>query len=286
MQIVTSGADRTARVWDGHIGKLLATIQGHQYKVEDASFSLDGTRIITPSWIEDRHTGSRTGTVGLWDASTYQQMAVLQGAMAAFSADSARILTSTAQLWDGHTGKLLADLKGDSVTFSPDGTRVFADFKTNTIGLWDARSGKLLKELEGWSPAFSPDSTHIFTEGGFGYGRLWDVHGKLIAILQGNSPAFSPDGRSLITASKNMAELWDVHTGQHLATLQGHSSNIVSAAFSPNGLRVVTQSEDGTVKIFLATAEGYFSIGCNLLRYQPESREVRQYCQPYVNPSK
>ncbi|MCB1808574.1 MAG: hypothetical protein KDJ99_26500, partial [Candidatus Competibacteraceae bacterium] len=45
---------------------------------------------------------------------------------------------------------------------------------------------------------------------------------------------FSPDGQHIFTLSAdNTARLWDAQTGQALHTLQGHTSSIYSAVFSP-----------------------------------------------------
>ena len=40
--------------------------------------------------------------------------------------------------------------------------------------------------------------------------------------------------------------MWDAATGRELATLRGHSGDVRSASFSPDGTRIVTGSADGT----------------------------------------
>jgi hypothetical protein len=48
-RIVTASSDKTARLWEGLNGKLLATLTGHDDYVNNAQFSPDGQRIITAS---------------------------------------------------------------------------------------------------------------------------------------------------------------------------------------------------------------------------------------------
>ena len=55
--------------------------------------------------------------------------------------------------------------------------------------------------------------------------------------------SFSPDGAKIVTsASRHTARLWDVESGADIATLAGHSDDVVSAVFAPDGARVVTAS--------------------------------------------
>ena len=42
----------------------------------------------------------------------------------------------------------------------------------------------------------------------------------------------------------------DAASGKELTLLRGHTSEVASAAFSPDGTRVVTASQDGTARIY------------------------------------
>ena len=46
------------------------------------------------------------------------------------------------------------------------------------------------------------------------------------------------------------ARLWDAATGKEIAVLMGHENVVSSAAFSPDGSRVVTASWDKTARIW------------------------------------
>jgi WD40 repeat protein len=118
----------------------VVVLNGHTEWVRSATFSPDGTRIVTAS--ED-------GTARVWDLQG-KLLATLQGHTdwvysASFSPDGTRIVTAsrdqTARVWDMQ-GKLLATLQGHtdwvlSASFSPDGTRIVTASNDRTARVWD-----------------------------------------------------------------------------------------------------------------------------------------------------
>ena len=86
--------------------------------------------------------------------------------------------------------------------------------------------------------------------------RIWTTTGDLVFTLDGASPLFNPEGRSVVTISRQNAMVWDAVTGKLKFTLAGHERDITSVDFSPDGRRLATGSQDGTVKIWnLATGK-------------------------------
>jgi WD40 repeat protein len=47
------------------------------------------------------------------------------------------------------------------------------------------------------------------------------------------------------------AKIWDAESGKELLTLRGHSAGVVGVAFSPDGKRLATATEDGTVIVYV-----------------------------------
>ena len=84
--------------------------------------------------------------------------------------------------------------------------------------------------------------------------RLWNTAtGELVSVLDGITPVFAPDGSQLLTVHGKDAKLWETMAGRLKLTLSGHEGNITSTAFSPDGKRVATGSQDGTAKLWNAS---------------------------------
>jgi WD40 repeat protein len=202
---------------------------------------------------------------------------------AMFAPDGDRILTAstdgTARLWDrdgkvfttltGHTGRIL------TAVFAPRGGRILTAATDNTARLWD-HDGKPLAILHGHtgpvvSAVFAHDGGRILTASEDRTARLWDSDGKPLATLTGHADPvtvalFALDGGRILTISvdrrqdspsvdqsrdspRTTARLWDSN-GQLLATLQGLTGAAISAAFSPDGDRILIVSADGAARLW------------------------------------
>ncbi|HET9378743.1 MAG TPA: hypothetical protein VFO40_27475, partial [Chthoniobacterales bacterium] len=162
-RILTASWDRTARLWDGGSGKLLATFQ-HESEVRSAVFGPDGMRILT---------ANADKTARLWDGGSGKLLATFQHesevTSAVFSPDGARILTAsgdkTARLWDGDSGKLLATFQHESEVTSAAHEK---SYLTHVFG------ATFQHESEVSSAVFSPDGARILTVSA-GTAWLWDA---------------------------------------------------------------------------------------------------------------
>src|SRR5262249_12772230 len=63
------------------------------------------------------------------------------------------------------------------------------------------------------------------------------------------------DGQ-FVAYTQRAVRLWDLHTGQEVRVLTGHTGNVVSLCFDAKGERLLTASWDGTARIWdLATGK-------------------------------
>jgi WD40 repeat protein len=277
-RILTASSDKTAKLWDATLGKLIVSFK-HQDEVLYAAFSADGARILT---------ASKDKTAKLWDASSEKFSASFAHqeavANAAFSANGARVLTASTDhsvnLWDMASGKLIASFEHlgwpFQAAFSPDGARLltaneeyysapvpehfirslpFGGLTTNAIynsaKLWDAISGRLMASFEHQDAihdaVFSSDGTWILTASADKTAKLWDAtSGKLLGSFDNQADvtrvAFSPDGaRILTTGDDATAKLWDAASGKLIASFDHpETGSVWFGTFSPDGARILT----------------------------------------------
>jgi WD40 repeat protein len=271
-RIVTASLDKAARIWDARTGKPLVKPLKHRGEVYSAAFGRDGTRIVTAS--ED-------GTVGIWNAKTGEADGQLttkgkddKFSAAAFSPDGVRIVTASydfrVRIWDVGTKRVLIELKGhdgvvNSAAFSADGTHIVTASDDNTARIWDTPAVPLVAlghEDSVNKVAFSSDGTHIVTASRDKTARIWNARtGALLTTIPGRkgafkgdlgamaTAAFDPQGDRVVTASDYAAVIWNAKTGEPLITLD-RQKWFLSAAFSPDGSRIVTVAEDKTARIW------------------------------------
>lgn len=77
------------------------------------------------------------------------------------------------------------------------------------------------------------------------------------------SIVFSPDGSKVLSGQitpergylrGGIIKLWDVSTGQEICSFIGHTRPINSVSFSPDGLKAVSASDDGTIRLWSVSA--------------------------------
>ena len=166
----------------------------------------------------------------------------------------------TIKLWDVSTGSEVRTLAGSegeitAVVFSPDGHTLASAsgaiqrfergewVMDRVVRLWDVETGRTTRELSGLSGtavAFSSDGRWLASAGGDV--KVWEVAtGAEVRTLHPPSTAlnvaFSPDGRWIFTTSEDSGtRVWNLQTGELMATLISLTTGSDWLVVSPNGL--------------------------------------------------
>ncbi|CEL56956.1 Vegetative incompatibility protein HET-E-1 OS=Podospora anserina GN=HET-E1 PE=4 SV=1 [Rhizoctonia solani AG-1 IB] len=150
----------------------------------------------------------------------------------------------------------------ESVDYSPSDQYIVSGSYDNSLRIWDANTGTdmhgPMKAHSNWVRCvrFSPDSSVVVSGSDEGTVQIWDVATgqHVMQLLQGDdsilSVGFSSDGHKVVCGSRKMYVV-DRYTGNAvIEPITGHRSWIRSAEFSPDGKRLVSGSDDFTVRIW------------------------------------
>ena len=238
--LASASDDKTAKIWEVETERERLPLIGHTDHVNSASFSPIGPTVVTAS--QDR-------TVKIWDVITGRQIlsfdSLARGAAASYSPNGKLLATThfwddpNVRIWDATTGKLRCMFRADGpsdVQFSRDGRQITASV-VKTAKRWNTETC-----AETWS--FNGDSSN-------GYLSVFTPEGKLLPIEILNND------RSL--------KFIDAESGKELVNINGHETKMVDVDFSPNGKRLVTTDESGTLTIWdVATGQELLTIKTNV----------------------
>lgn len=233
--------DRACHVWDATQRSHAVVIRGHSRAVQCVAVSANG------KWIA---SGDISGVLKVWDSKTAEELYCLRSERIKrimsldFIPNSSRIAfidENAVYICSIHGEPRLNMVQEHSrsafcMSISPDGRRI-ATGSDQGINLYDVDSGRQLV------PIPTPSNTYAI--------------------------AFSPDGKHLVSAGQvndhespqheESVLVWQADTGKLLKSLRGHSADVVTVEFSPDGKHIVSGSWDNTLIVWHAETGRYLS---------------------------
>jgi WD40 repeat protein len=185
---------------------------------------------------------------------------------------------TTVRLWDVLIGTTTHVFRGHgagvlTAAFNPDGTLLASGSKDKTIRIWDVKSGELVRTLLGHagsvtSVVFNHQGTELISGSEDKSIRVWDISsGKQVSQIRAGDPVNSialGGGGQIVSslgdrtgsrlASGPAIRLWDLNSSRAVAAIETPGRNTaVSAAYSPDGTRIIAALTNGTAGIWKTT---------------------------------
>ncbi|KAG0267579.1 hypothetical protein BGZ95_002818, partial [Linnemannia exigua] len=268
-QLASCGEDADLRLWNTNSGNTDHFLKGHVGNVFGVTYSPDGRQVASCG---------EGGTICFWNPLNGVSLDILSGDRyqvncVTFSPANNLLVSggndNKVRLWkigdvissdtlnNGHYGSVKC------VDISMDGEWIATGCEKGAVQVWETLTGKSRDMLEGHESdtigvAFSPSGKHVVSSSEDSTVRLWCVlTGKSLRVFEGQAAfgkglAFAPDGARLATSYENdpTIQLWDTQSGNTVATLRGHTFNIVGIIYSPSGNQIASWSDDKTVRLW------------------------------------
>jgi WD40 repeat protein len=277
-QIASGDENGEVRLWDSATSKELRLFQGRPPGgslglVDRLEFSVDGKTLRAASW-GYKSCRWETATGKPLEKHTYKGIGLLATPDGKLVASNDGLGTIFVQ--EAATGKVVREFQTQkqmiATALSADGRFLAAGSaqQDGSVVLWELATGEERCRCKGAYDqltrlAFSPDGKYLAgtsTRRGFFTPQspvhLWDAAtGREVRQFQGHPNItcliFSPDGRTLASGGQKTVHLWETATGKERCVWKGHQGYIRSLAFSSDGTRLVSASDDTTALVWDAT---------------------------------
>lgn len=243
LHILSAGSDSTVRLWDARTGEALFVYRGHEGPVFGRPYMVGSPPVYAAVWSPDSSRIASTsygGTIRIWEALTGRDIVVRETLnqyiyALAWSPDGTTlaftkwVLHEGVELWHPDSSDPSSIYRGhhyaiDDLAWSPDGVFIVSGGNGEAAQVWKSNTHELITTYRAEQPS--------------GTGSVdWRPGGHHIASAVGD-----PDA--------SLVEIWDAWTGIRCATYRSHTGKVADVAWSPDGTRVASASEDCTVQVW------------------------------------
>lgn len=246
--LLSASHDNSVKIWSlpransaslaGESPSLWKSLRGHHGMVSGAAFFPQDDNLVI--------TGSHDGFARVWNVKSYEEQRVVRGKTidghddavlaAKFSGDGDFILTAsrdrTARAWRADDAQEVQSYREGHAflatrsVFFPSGERLLTAGMDGTLRIWDVETGAQRRVIRG-----------------AGYAAVATICGDGSRILGGLAADDAAANRA--TEETPRAAIWNGETGELLATLARHKSDVTAVAFSADDRFAYTGDANG-----------------------------------------
>lgn len=215
-------------VWDLESGRMTRMLSGAGAQAAAAAGRAPEEQDVAADMMRKIMTGGRLSRK---DMKKMEKIMQEQGdGSGVYAPDPLETLGEVQDILVGGATYVVFDRNGRLLALSAGGKR-----------MWDVVTGAKLED---------PASKRRGLGAGMSPEDILDRMAQRDPLSETTAAAFSPDGRIGALAVGSAIRLWDVASGEEIVTLEGHTSDVRSLAFTSDGRQLLSGGNDGALRIW------------------------------------